>query len=168
MKEPFQCYVEFAPVSEEDEYRRQDSLIRLKSSGLATDKWAWGQMSNVDPIAMGRDQTKELIKRGPLVSQTLDQYAAGKIMAAVNKREQAEVLKNGEPMPMPATNLGEPAIPQGGPEPMAVNPRPMTTGVPNLAPMGSAEQMQQNLKKQRSQTPKSATQGRGVNAGGYK
>jgi len=47
--EPFNCYVEFAPVSEEDEYRRHDDLERLTAAGIVTRKWSREQMSNVDP-----------------------------------------------------------------------------------------------------------------------
>jgi len=149
MKEPFTFYVEFAPISEEDEYRRHDDLERLVKSGIAPVKWARQQMSNIDPIAMEREEIKQQIKNNPTVIQVLEQYIAGRLSLAVSRREMAEVASGERPPPQPA-------------QPMQGQiPGRMTTGVPQTAPPGSAQEMQNRMKQMRSQTPMSPTQGQG-------
>lgn len=145
MKEPFTFYVEFAPISEEDEYRRHDDLERLVSSGIVPPKWARQQMSNIDPEAMEREDMKERIKADPMVQQVLSQYIAGKLAASVGKRVAAEVASGERPPPQPEQGL----------------PGGITTGVPNRAVPGSAEEIQNQLAQLRSPTPISPTQGQG-------
>lgn len=143
MKEPFTCYVEFAPISEEDEYRRQDGLIRLVGGGIVSKEWARTQMSNVDAVAMGKQERKELLRMSPSYMQILDQYLA----------QQLGVVMGGGVAMGTQPGLGVPADLEAG--------RPMTTGVPNRAQPGTAEAQQNILQGMRSPTPVSATQGRG-------
>jgi len=149
MKDPFTCYVEFAPISEEDEYRRHDDLERLVKGGIVPRQWARKQMSNVDAQALEREEEKELIKNSPAVRQVQQQYIQVKAQQAFNTRVGAEVAPNlGQPVQQPVQPQGQP---MGG----------MTTGVPQTAPLGSAQDMQNKLKALRSQTPISPTQGQG-------
>jgi hypothetical protein len=155
MKEPFTCYVEFAPISEEDEYRRHDSLERLVASGIVTRPWARTQMSNVDPIAMEKGEERERIKNDPMLQQSISQYIAGKMAEALSKRSAAESISNPPP---PVQGVAQPI--EAG--------RRMVPPIPNIAPLGSAQNLQNDMANMRSKTPMSPTQGRGINAGGNK
>lgn len=146
MKEPFTCYVEFAPISEEDEYRRHDDLERLVASGIVTKRWSRTQMSNVDPIALEADEERERLLNDPNVQQVLSQYVAGRLAQAISKRSAAEGLAMGLP---------------AAPNPQQGIPRQMTPPIPNRAQPGTAEYLQKNLEGMRSQTPMNANQGRG-------
>lgn len=146
MKEPFTAYVEFAPISEEDEYRRHDDLERLSQAGIVTRQWARTQMSNVDPIAMEKDEEKEKLKNDPNIQMLVSQYAAGKLAEAISKRGGAEAI--------PMTQ-GQPASGQTN------IPHPMSPNTPNVPTPGSAEYIQQQLKNQRSRTPMNLNQGKG-------
>ena len=150
MKEPFTCYVEFAPISEEDEYRRHDDLERLVSSKIVTPRWARTQMSNVDPIAMEYDEEREKLKADPQLQGMISQYVAGKMAEALSTRSAAESIAN-PPPPV----AGAPA--QQGPT------RPMVPTTPDIAPLGSGQDLQNKLAQMRSNT--SMTQ-QGQNGGG--
>ncbi len=141
MKEPFTFYVEFAPISEEDEYRRHDDIERLLKSGIYTKKHAWKQMSNVDPEAMELQEEYELAKLDPAVQQVLSQWRAGKMLEALSKRTGAEALVN------PPPDMGG-EMPQGGMEPG----RRLAPPIPQTAIPGSAQDLQNKLAGQRSQT----------------
>jgi len=139
MKEPFDCYIEFAPISEEDEYRRHDDLERLVSSGIVTRDWARGQMPNIDPIQMRRDEEKELLRNSPEFMQIKSQYLSAKL----------QELLGGVVQP--------PGQPQGQSAPEAG--RRMAPPTTERAPLGSIPQMQQGWPK--SPTSISPTQGQG-------
>lgn len=144
MKEPFSCYVEFAPISEEDEYRRHDDLERLLASGIVTKKWARTQMSNVDPVAMEREEEKERIKQSPALLQIKDQYIGTKMQEAL--------MSMGMQPPMAGGMAGmSPAQGDAG--------RRMVPPITNRAPLGSMGNLENQWKQQRSQTPMSPTQG---------
>jgi len=149
MKEPFTCYVEFAPISEEDEYRRHDDLERLAASGIVTRQWARTQMSNVDPLKMEREEMKERIKNDPAVQQAISQYLAGKMAEALSKRSAAESISN----PPPATPQMQGQSAEAG--------RRVIPPIPQVAPLGSAQDIQNGLANLRSQTSMSPTQGLG-------
>lgn len=150
MNEPFTCYVEFAPISEEDEYRRHDDLERLVSAGIVTRRWARTQMSNVDPIAMEISEEREKLMNDPGIQQIFSQYAQGKAYEAINKRSSADLAI--------ASKKGEPLPPQGQPQEAG---RRLVPPIPNNAPLGSGDNLQNQLKNTRSQTPLSSTQGQG-------
>jgi len=143
MKEPFICYVEFAPISEEDEYRRHDDLIRLVQGGIVTPQWARTQMSNVDSLALDEQEEREKIKNSPAFLAAREQYIAVESAKAFGTRIAAEAMQ--------AEQQATPEERMGG----------MTTGVPKRAPPGSAEDIQNRLKAQRSQTPIYPGQGQG-------
>lgn len=146
MREPFTCYVEFAPISEEDEYRRHDDLERLVASGIATKQFARTQMSNVDPQAMELEEEKEKLKNDPNLQQLITQYAGGKLMAAISRRGGAEEMVAGG---APPTGEKEP---RGG-------GRRLVPPIPVRAAPGSAEEIQKRLAQLRGQKPISPTQG---------
>ena len=145
MKEPFTCYVEFAPISEEDEYRRHDDLERLVSSGLVTLKWGRTQMPNVDPIAMELEEEKEKLKNDPNLQAVITQYAGARLNEAL-------------------AQIGIPPVtgaPPGGEE----AGRRLVPPITERAPLGSAQDIQNQLQQLRSQTPMTQ-QGQG--GGGFR
>ncbi len=164
LDEPFTCYVEFAPISEEDEYRRHDDLERLAASGIVTPQWARTQMSNVDPQAMEIEVEKEKLKNDPNIQSLLSQYVGGRLAQAISQRSLAEGLTAGLPPTTPST--GQP--PQGGMPSQGGIPRQMTPPVPERSPIGSAEELQKQLASLRSNKPMKPQQGIGINAGGNK
>jgi len=147
MREPFTCYVEFAPISEEDEYRRHDDLERLVASGIVPKKWARQQMSNVDPMALELQEEKEMIRQLPAYIEIKQQYAAGEFAKAISKRQGAEAIM--------------PIVGQAGTETPRQPGRRLAPPIPERAAPGSGEEMQLSMAQQRSQTPISPTQGMG-------
>ena len=164
LQEPFTCSVEFAPVSEEDEYRRHDDLERLLQSGIGTKQWARGQIPNMDIKALDRQERKEALRNDPLMLQIISQYAAGKLSAEIARREAAEGLQSGAGLGLPQPLATEQTV-IAGPETqqpaLETTPGGMTTPIPNRARVGSAEEMQLNLQKLRSQIPMASMQGFG-------
>jgi len=158
MREPFTFYVEFSPISEEDEYRRHDDLERLFKAGLVTKTWARKQMSNIDPEAMEQEEELELLKQDPAVQQILSQYLAGRLMEALTKRSQAESIKNPPP---PLSNMGM-NIPQMGNQPQSPGRRTVAP-IPQTAPIGSGQEIQNKMARLRS--PTSMTE-QGMGGGG--
>ncbi len=147
MKEPFTCYVEFSPISEEDEYRRHDDLERMIESGLVTRPWARKQMSNVDPKAMELEEEVEKLNNDPNLQELVSRAAAGKL----NERLMALGM---QPVMPPQQGMPPGGAPMGG-------NRPMVPGIPNIASLGSAQDLQTKLKAQRSPNPIHPMQGRG-------
>jgi hypothetical protein len=164
------CYVEFAPISEEDEYRRHDDLERLVQSGIVTRKWARSKMSNVDPLDMEQQEQVQKILDDPAFHQIVVQYATAKALEALTARNEVESKDNPPPAPTfaedgtaPTTQPGQPTQPGTGSA-----PREMIPGVPNVPQPGSAQAIQGELKGMRSTVPMFPGQGRGINAGGNK
>ena len=161
MKEPFTCYVEFAPISEEDEYRRHDDLNRQIQTGLLTKKAARRQLSNVDPEALEREEEEEKIRNSPALNQALDMYIGTKIAAAIAQRQAAEgpVAPVAPPMPpagMPPT--GQPPMPPTG-MPPAGQPVPGRMTPPITQAATPVQTQQTQLRQLRSPIPISPTQG---------
>jgi hypothetical protein len=165
MREPFNCYVEFAPLSETDEYRRHDDLERLVKSGIVTVQWARTQMSNVDPISMELADEVERLKQDPAIQQVKSQYLAGRLMAALSARSTAESLENPPPQdPMGAlAGAPQPGQPQGQQPNQAMSPTgsQLAPPIPQMAPFGSAQNLQTQMKNTRSQNPINPMQGQG-------
>ncbi len=162
MTEPFTCYVEFAPINEEDEYRRHDDLERLTQSGITTRKWARTQMSNVDPQAMEMEEEIERLKADPAVAQITSQYLAGKMMEAITKREAAETLTKPEMVMNPGQFMmpGQPPQTGGQPQPAEFGRR-SEPPIPNVPVPGSAQNLQNQLANIRSKKPMNPFQGQG-------
>jgi len=157
MHEPFTFYVEFAPVSEEDEYTRHDDLERLYKSGMVTKNWARKQMSNVDPIAMEEEEEIERLKADPGVQQLVSQYLAGKMAAAISKRQAADSINEPQPVVPSGVMGGGGIIPPNMQEPG----RQVSPPIPNAAVPGGAQDMQNKLKQMRSQASINPMQGIG-------
>lgn len=145
MKEPFTCYVEFAPISEEDEYRRHDDLRQLIAGGIITKRWARTQMSNVDPIAMEKQERKELLRQLPSYNQVLDQYLAAKAGEALGGAGGAGGAQVGEQLTPREVEAGRRLVPP----------------IPQRAPLGSAQETQNQLKAARRPVPTYPGQGEG-------
>ena len=159
IKEPFTCYIEFAPFSEEDEYRRHDDLERLVQTGLVTPKWARTQMSNVDAVAMDIEEEIQRLRMDPQLQAVTAQIAFQMMQAAIAKRGMAMEVNNPA-----AAQPGAPQQPGRQPAPQPGQPAPagqMAPPTPNMPPPGSAGQMQNALANLRSQTPVHPMQGHG-------
>ncbi len=135
-REPFNFYVEFAPISEEDEYRRHDDLERLVTSGIVTKSWARKQMSNVDGVAMDKEEEKERLKLSPAYNQIKDQYLALRMNEVLGVVPQVPPGQEGV---VPGTPQGEAG-------------RSMVPGIPNRAQPGSAGALQKQMAQMRSPT----------------
>ena len=148
MKEPFTCYVEFAPISEDDEYKRQDSLNKLWNGGkgLVTKDWARRQLSSIDPLSMEMEDKKEMLRQLPSYLAILDQ-AVG--MMAQNAFQIAP------PVPQEATQST--GSPSGGGQ------RGLVPPIPQRAGLGSIDNLIANMPK----IPTSGVRGtQGRNGGG--
>jgi len=154
-KEPFNFYVEFSPISEEDEYRRHEDLMRMYQSGVYTLEHARGKLSDVDVKALERQGTKEMLKASPAYIQLLTQAFAPMF---------GKALMDAGLLPMPAMGQpGQPGQPQGAPQgqpPQQGAPGRGTTNVPNRAQPGSQQQMLNSMKAQYGTNPQ-GQQGQG-------
>lgn len=139
MKEPFTCYVEFSPISEEDEYRRHDDLERLVQTGLLTKGTARKRLPNIDPIAEDKQEKKETIEAAIL--PVIAEYAARKAGLFLQAKEAAQA----------------PQKPPQGPQ------SPLTTSSPNAVQPGSAQDIQRQIAAQ--QRPPMNV-GQGIGGGG--
>ena len=152
IKEPFNYYVEFAPISEEDEYRRQDSLLKMWNGGqgITTQEWTWNQMSNVDPERMRRSQEKERLRAMPSYNQIKDQTMAMMYQQAL----QAQGLQ------------GQPVQEQPGTPQTTDGQRPLVPGIPNRAAPGSAGEIDNQLQNLVQQNNSGIQGGQGLGGGG--
>ncbi|KKL91139.1 hypothetical protein LCGC14_1897680 [marine sediment metagenome] len=152
IKEPFNYYVEFAPISEEDEYRRQDSLLKMWNGGqgITTQEWTWNQMSNVDPERMRRSQEKERLRAMPSYNQIKDQTMAMMYQQAL----QAQGLQ------------GQPVQEQPGTPQTTDGQRPLVPGIPNRAAPGSAGDIDNQLQNLVQQNNSGIQGGQGLGGGG--
>ncbi len=153
IKEPFNYYVEFAPISEEDEYRRQDSLLKMWNGGqgITTQEWTWGQMSNVDPERMRKQQEKENLRRMPSYNAIKDQT-----LAMLYQQALQQVGLQGQ-VAQPQTGQGTQT---------AQGQRPLVPGIPDRAPLGSAQDLDNQLQNLVQQNSSGIQGGQGVGGGG--
>ena len=150
VKEPFSYYVEFAPISEEDEYRRQDALNKMWNggNGLITKEWARKQMSNINPKDMERQEMKEQIRMLPTYNMIKDQ-----VMAQLFQ----EALGEAGLIPLPQGQGG----PQGGGGPQGPG-RGLVPPVPERAMPGSMGALENQWRSElKSGQAPIQTQGRG-------
>lgn len=150
IREPFIINVEFAPISPEDEYRRHDDLERLVASGIVDEIYAQEKMPDVDPEQIAEHKERLKAMNDPMVEQVFSQYRAAEVIKLITKHQGVQAIQAG-------------AVPgQGGAPPMGREPsRRMVPITPEIAPLGSAEAMQQKLAQQRSQIPMNPMQGQG-------
>lgn len=150
MKEPFNCYVEFKPYSEEDEYRRQQSLIGLIHEGIVTKRWGrQHMMSNVDPLDMEFEEEKQMLRNLPEYMAMKGQILVGKLAEAISKREGAEAIGEEPPITMGETPGVRDEMPGG-----------MVPGIPERARPGSAEEIENQLRALRGRTSTAPMQGK--------
>lgn len=165
MKEPFNCYVEFAPLDEQDEYRRHADLMQLAdpARGLVTKNWARKQMSNVDTAAMEIEEEVDKLKNSQELQILLNQYAQGELLAAISRRSAAKSMGNpppGLPLGMEGQQGGVPT-PQGGAPP--TSPVQLNTPLQKTNPPGSAGAIQNQIK---NTIPQPLVQTQGAGGGG--
>ena len=153
IKEPFNYFVEFAPISEEDEYRRQDSLLKMWNGGqgITTQEWTWNQMSNVDPERMRRQQEKERLRAMPSYNQIKDQTMAMMYQQALQAQGLQGQPVAGAPPGTPQTTDGQ---------------RPLVPGIPNRAAPGSGQDIDNQLANLVQQNSSGIASGQGLGGGG--
>ena len=154
IREPFNYYLEFAPISEEDEYRRQDSLLKMWNggNGITTQEWTWNQMSNVDPERMRKQQEKENLRRMPSYNQIKDQT-----LALLYQQALQQFGLQGQPPQ--AQGQGQTQGQSGG-------QRPLVPGIPNRAPLGSGQDIDNQLANLVAQNSSGIQGGQGLGGGG--
>ncbi len=150
--EPFNCAVEFAPISEEDEYRRHDDWERLAAAGIVTRKWIRKKMSDVDAEAMEAEEEMEKMRADPMLNQMVSQYASAKLSQVLSVKAAADNVQSMPPTTQSIT---------GQPQQQMQAGRRLVPPIPNNAPLGSAGDLQNQLAGMRSQTSMSPTQGQG-------
>jgi len=148
MKEPFNYYIEFSPISEEDEYRRHEDLMRMVNAGLVSKWWAWKKMSDVDPKDMERQQLKESIRNSEAFQGMIMQFILPQVQQALQE------------LGLPANMIEQP--PENMPPQM--QGRPLTTDIPNRAQPGSQQEMLNQMMTQFGR-PGAGT-GQGAGGGG--
>ena len=173
MREPFTCYVEFAPISEEDEYRRHDDLMRQLQSGILTKKAARRQLSNIDPLTLEEEEAEETIRMSPSLAQGRDKLIAERWAAAVAQRNAAEMIQAPQAPPqVPPQGMPQGMPPQVQPQrPPQAPPQGIPQGgQPNISgrmtpPITQAatplDALKAGLKQQRSPVPLRPGQGQG-------
>lgn len=145
LKEPMNFYVEFAPIAEEDEYRRHDDLERLFKSGISTKRWTRERITDIDPDAMEEQEMVEIVKSTQAYQQSLESLVA--------YRMQSEIQ-----LLLPPPPQGQP--PQG--QPQEPGRRVVPESSPKPAP-GSAEFIQNQIAAGRRPPMDNQGQGGGGN-----
>ena len=132
---PFACYVEFAPFSEEDEFRKQDALIRQRTAGLISQETAWNQMSHINPVVEKERLAEERIRNTEAYQAALENGVAVRTgVLSLQQQQEAQRLQE-----------------QGN----------MTTSPPNRAEPGSAEERENQRRAVVGPDPNRDGQGRG-------
>jgi len=126
LREPFNYYIDFGAISEEDEYRRHDDLIRRGQAGLIDEEYAWERQNDVDPATMRKRMKKKQLRSSPAYLTAQDQ------MMAAMFQQAASAAGIQLPLPMEGGG-GQPAV--GG---MTGTPMPRRNVPPvrEPAPMG--------------------------------
>jgi len=126
LREPFNYYVQFAPISEEDEYRQHDDLIRRGQAGLIDEEYAWERQNDVDPEAMRKRMKKKQLRSSPAYLTAQDQMMAMMFMQAA---QQAGVQ-----LPLPMEGMGATEVGGITGSPM---PRRNVPPIREASPMGT-------------------------------
>ena len=156
LKEPFAPYVEFSPISEEDEYRRHDDIAKMVQQGIYTREFAWTQMNNVDPAKMAKDVAKAQLRASPMFNQLKDQYLSQRFQEVVAPPAPVAPQPGASPTPPPT-----PAPPPQGGMPVE-GQRGMVPPIPEKAPIGSAQELENQIRAREQATSSGIiTQGRG-------
>lgn len=157
LKEPFTCYVEFSPISDEDEYRRHTDMEQLVAAGIVTRKWARQRMSDVDPKSMELEEEKERLRLDPGIQQMVSAYAQAELAKAITARVGAEQLTETPPTPPMVPPImqgqGQGTTPQAGGR--------LIPPVPNMAPIGSGQAINNQMASAAVPRPKMNQQGMG-------
>ncbi len=159
MRTPFFCVVDFAPIDPQDEYRRHDDIMRLTQTGIATRQWAREQTPNMDPDELEVQEVYQRLMDNPVVQQWQGQVAVAMMTQAQAKRDAAEAPVQ----PPMAPPMGGNPMMSGQPQPQQQGgaPRSPVTPMPNIAALGSPEDMQNKMKAGQSQVGLNPLQGFG-------
>ncbi|KKN78453.1 hypothetical protein LCGC14_0349850 [marine sediment metagenome] len=113
-REPFNFYVEFSPISEEDEYRRHQDLMEMFNSGLYTKQHARSKLSDVDVKALEKQELKEMLRSSEAYLGTLLQHFIPLVNQALAEAGLPAVDPlAGQPLPSgeKTTGQGRPLVP---------------------------------------------------------
>jgi hypothetical protein len=132
-KEPLVYYVDFAPISEEEEYRKHDDLERMFKSGLVTKDWARKQLSNIDPVTMEIEDAEEQIEMNPNMQGAVMELAMSIWRKDHGIPEPPPMMPQMTPVgaaqpPMPQQGTNEPGrsvVAPASPKPIPGSPRAM-------------------------------------------
>ena len=122
LEEPFNCEVEFAPISDEDEYRRHDDLRMNIQMGLDTKRSARRKMPGVDPLAMEDEEIRDAVRTAiiPVIQQKATEdagLALQQLRAAANaKTPQGQPVGGGQPMGGMTPSIPQPRPQEGSPQ----------------------------------------------------
>lgn len=138
MKEPFNFYVEFAPISEEDEYRRHQDIEQMVTTGIVTKEWARQRISNIDPKSMEYSELKEFIKvqLAPQITQLIQIKGNEFIQKKLLAEGEMPIQTNAPAAAMPPLAAAGAGMPQGN----RMNPP-----IPNIPAPGSAEEINRSM-----------------------
>ena len=117
-KEPFNFYVEFSPISEEDEYRRHQDLMEMFNSGLYTKQHARSKLPDVDVKALEKQELKENLRNSEMYLGTLLQHFIPLVNQALTDAGLPGIPTpmGGEQQQPQQTGSGRPLVP-GTPRP---------------------------------------------------
>lgn len=159
MKEPFNYNVVFSPVSWEDEYRRQDSHIRLLNGRIYDQTKVWDEMPNVDTDDMMERMERQRLMDDPMINQVISQALGMLTQSTLSKKlgtdELFQIAKeqggngNGQGQGPYGNNSAMP--PMGG----------MTQNVRPAVMPGGPQDMQNQMRGLRSPNAMNANQGQG-------
>jgi hypothetical protein len=156
-KEPITFYVEYAPVSEEEEYRKHNDLINMIKSGLVTLPWARKQIPNIDPQAMEIEDAERKIEDNPNMDAAVWELVMAKKRKELGMPEPVVPTPQAQQNPAPAGMPQQPQGQQQGPPRQVMAP-------PSPKPMpGSARKLDLQMANIKGQT---APVGQGVGGGG--
>ncbi len=153
IKHHYTTFVEFTPISPEEEARRHaDGMNLTKVGAISGDTMRRRYLTHIDPISEGIKVEAELLRNDPAVRQVMAQIVASTLQAELARFMKVKQLQAGM---LPSDQAGPPGAPSmpGGAQAMSQQMRqvPGTEHSPNVpgSPAETiAQLMQANVNKQ--------------------
>jgi len=133
LREPFNISVEFAPISEEDEYRRHEDDYRALEIGLGNKRWARDRRGDMDADSMEKRDMVEAVLYNPVFLQMVMQHVLPAIHQALANEGMPAMIDPNNPMATMGQAPGQPGASVQG------RGQPNTPAQP-MSPMGSMGQ----------------------------
>jgi hypothetical protein len=124
IKGHYTTYVEFTPISPEEEARRHsDGMNLVKTGVLSSDTMRRRYLSHIDPEAEDIKVEAEKLRNDPAIRQVMAQIAAQYLMAEAQRLGKIKALQAGtppqlatpQPSPPPSEQPGAPGATLSGP-----------------------------------------------------